>query len=833
MSYTNDGAPENFDGTDQNASNYTSQESENPETTGKTSTNANADFNIAALNKKISAALAMTDDEFFASRPWLKKITAIAHGQFLSVGRWAVLAEVLAFLAARLMPNVRIEGLTAGIDQPLNLFVINAGISGLGKGNAWKMARRLIPTEGVMIPQPASGEAIPAIFVRREPIDPDDKKSNTQPVCRTASAIIRYPEAGWLSGASSRQGSTLIPTLESAFSGEQLGGETKKVDNTVVVPDSCYRLCVVIDAQPSTSRVFLDHEGTGFPQRFVWTTPTDPDVPVSHKTDVPLKQLIDSHNLPAYDDRASDDTTSGDNVRKWLSARYQDAEGLQFMPYSIDQYMIHLPHSVKEKICIDNDEKLRTGKADPNDAHRGEILSRISALIAVQDQCGDGGVNMNEHPDIYVGEEEWALAERVMAHSDQVRNAFLDYARKEEVRKSRARLETRIQAQVSHYQDVLVRRLKRRGPCDKHDLLNGTGTNQRSDYEQALDNETGKRILVRQLGVNGRSIYYLRDQANTIDMLEDATHAPQLVMDRNNIPSIPAPLAQQTIPDLRSMGFNCNYIPFDPAQNRKNGQNEKACLTKLNGLSWRQVAEQDVPESRTRPEQAVAVAEIPGKHELIWDFDRDKTNPQGLSGFEWMETHIGSYGSANFPQTVLDRTPSGGYHARYRIPKKYWGRIQDATHNRDIPIDIRACQRGYVLGIGSRTSAGAYQLCDMPSDNQIPMLTGKMIRVLTYLGCIKPDKTEAMKVEALRQKYFSKAQSKYRGQMDMSPIPEGERNDTLLHQADGLLIHYPEDANNIHDMIFERGRSSGLDDKEIRHIWENAIKYARSCGARV
>ena len=62
------------------------------------------------------------------------------------------------------------------------------------------------------------------------------------------------------------------------------------------------------------------------------------------------------------------------------------------------------------------------------------------------------------------------------------------------------------------------------------------------------------------------------------------------------------------------------------------------------------------------------------------------------------------------------------------------------------------------------------------------------------------------------------------GEPDMSPIPEGRRNDTLYRWGYGRWKNHPEDGERIARDIMERGRISGLPDRETLQI----VKSVRS-----
>lgn len=253
--------------------------------------------------------------------------------------------------------------------------------------------------------------------------------------------------------------------------------------------------------------------------------------------------------------------------------------------------------------------------------------------------------------------------------------------------------------------------------------------------------------------------------------------------------------------------FQCDYTPAGP---------DKVAV------NWKKQATDPNVDTSRIPTDASAYTVVPKQGFIIIDMDVPK---DGKSGWEVLNRQVGEYGSSAFPETWLVQTAHGGYHAYYKIPPELWDLIKDSVHNNGIPIDVRANQKGYVIGAGSvLKDGGRYKLCDIPPTTtddgklEIPELSEQIIRWLKRNSYMKTDTPTppASARHALPSHYGT-------GRPDMSPIPEGQRNDTLHSWGYGRLIHYPDQLQVIHDDLFARGRMSGLADGEIESIWKSLM----------
>lgn len=266
----------------------------------------------------------------------------------------------------------------------------------------------------------------------------------------------------------------------------------------------------------------------------------------------------------------------------------------------------------------------------------------------------------------------------------------------------------------------------------------------------------------------------------------------------------PAPIEfDEGQPTPVEFGFDCDFVPA--------GKDKKA-------YNWKKQVEDEQVDTSVRPDSP-AYAVVPSDGCMVLDMDRSKDG--GQSGWDVVSEQVGSYGSADFPATYLVKTPSGGYHAYYLIPESLRGRMKNAAHPNGIPVDTRVERKGYVIGAGSVTDAGAYDLCDMPAEGTIPVMPTRMVLWLKEHGYVEGyEPTPASHVTASRMPVSRRT----RNRPDMSPIPEGQRNDTLHSWAYGRLMHYPEDKDRIMADLFERARISGISESEADTIWKSVCR---------
>lgn len=219
--------------------------------------------------------------------------------------------------------------------------------------------------------------------------------------------------------------------------------------------------------------------------------------------------------------------------------------------------------------------------------------------------------------------------------------------------------------------------------------------------------------------------------------------------------------------------------------------------------------------------------------DYMW-VDLDCHKQDQMSGWEQIQTDVGPYGTPLLPRTFAVRTPSGGVHLLYHIPSG--ARLKSRTHNGG-QIDFKIGRDGYVVMGGSVLPDGRrYTPIDRPED-RIPDLSDAFLRWAERVDAAdkpRPAPAPARTAAAAAGGAYDPLAAfslpslgmpgSPEGEPDMSPIPEGRRNDTLYRWGYGRWKNHPEDGERIARDIMERGRISGLSDRETLRI----VKSMRS-----
>lgn len=219
--------------------------------------------------------------DFWHARAWLTLIHRYAQAR--RTGPWAVLGVVLARVAASTPPFVVLPPL-AGTDASLNQFVALVGRSGGGKGTAVGVGAELIPNPHVDTVGVGSGEGIAHLYMTRT-------KGGIEQIRQAA--ILDVAEIDTLAALGDRRGSTLLPELRKAWSGETLGFSYADPTRRLPVPAHRYRLVLIAGVQPGRAAGLFGDEDAGTPQRFIWLPAADRSAPTAAPTlpDVPRWRL--------------------------------------------------------------------------------------------------------------------------------------------------------------------------------------------------------------------------------------------------------------------------------------------------------------------------------------------------------------------------------------------------------------------------------------------------------------------------------------------------------------------------------------------------------------
>ena len=345
--------------------------------------------------------------DFFSRRAWLRYTWTYAKA--LRISPWALAGALLARTCALTPPNVVAQVTADDMPMTLNLLVALVGPTGSGKGKAMAHARHLIPApmlSALVEVKPKTGESIPAKYVSKIPaVDADGKQIKGEYTDKVVSdrLLVFMPEIVSMRAAMSRQGSTLLPSLLESFSNEPLGDDTKGKQYQLKLPAYAYRLAAVVGVQPSNSGTLFDETQTGLAGRFLYLPSTDHDMPaLDDKPARPITPFpFDAETLP--------EGNSYERVEALIQFGQREAmpqHGETGYPLTALDY----PHEAA--VYADRQQVLScSGRSDPLDSHRLELVARVAALLRLM-----------EHDGLTVTTDDWNLADVLVRKSDMTRD---------------------------------------------------------------------------------------------------------------------------------------------------------------------------------------------------------------------------------------------------------------------------------------------------------------------------------------------------------------------------------------------------------------------------
>ena len=238
-------------------------------------------------------------------------------------------------------------------------------------------------------------------------------------------------------------------------------------------------------------------------------------------------------------------------------------------------------------------------------------------------------------------------------------------------------------------------------------------------------------------------------------------------------------------------GFKYHKEPTDP-------DNPKAVR------NWKNGKQEDTVEIGAGDVYAV----IPQPGYIIIDMDAPK-DEHSRHGYNILRPMLA-------PTHMVHTPTHGGLHAYYRLPEGWTGKLKNTNHADGIPVDVKVDGRGYVLGAGSNIDGvGFYRLVGDETDVQ-----EAPVELLNWLV------EHGYGVKPMPKPTAVQSGSPRNGRPDLTPVPEGRRNDTLYRWAWGRLHNHEDNEASIHDELVLRGHVSGLGDTEIERIWQSVKETA-------
>jgi hypothetical protein len=246
-----------------------------------------------------SPAAALSDlilpAEFYV-RDVLREIREYAHSRGAAAD--PVLYATLARISGMVPHQCRLDtGIGSVRGASLNLFVIPVGPSGSGKSSSADVSKDIYPGSmfldfGDGLPL-GSGEGIAEAFMGWVEVETGEFLKNGEPKKKKVRCQVRHnaffvaDEGEALTKTIERSGSTIGPTIRTAWYGGALGQQNAEADRRRLVPDGSYSMGMLIGFQPETVLPLLRDAAAGTPARFVYCSTIDPTRPLG-----PLGQAV-------------------------------------------------------------------------------------------------------------------------------------------------------------------------------------------------------------------------------------------------------------------------------------------------------------------------------------------------------------------------------------------------------------------------------------------------------------------------------------------------------------------------------------------------------------
>lgn len=446
----------------------------------------------------------------YTKREWLKWVWSYA--KHYNLNPFALVISVIVREAMRIPVNLLIPSLGVGNGNQagINVYAALVGGSGSGKDMTDRTAAAIVPDIlGAGVHVPVSGEGLAAMFAARIPeLDENGKKTGlSHQTCINPRALLSVSEVSQLSGAAKISSSTLISTMLTQFMGYRFGAFNKFVDNRLEIPDFGYRLCLTVNAQPDSADVFVENEGKGFPQRFLWADVLDPecDTDYDHRTPLPEGEFTWHVNYEHVTLNALADLyEAGD----WTTYMATHTPG----PDTIELTALEYPKIAYRDAFKDSVRRNRGTRAK-RDSHVMLLTAHVAAVVASM-----------RASDLTVTAEDWSIAKAIVDESNRIRERYLasardaitdreaeDMAVKDEARERNDRkIAEKAKARIVK---VLTERDPYRLGMAEKQLRNSLNTVQRKQFTPALGSLIDEHVVSRFDGPEGGAYYTLSQES--------------------------------------------------------------------------------------------------------------------------------------------------------------------------------------------------------------------------------------------------------------------------------------------------------------------------------
>lgn len=315
------------------------------------------------------------------SRPSLSHIQQAARARLVAPD--AVLGAMLARVAAITPHTVELPALV-GRATGLSFFCVLCGPPESGKSAAAGVAHELLPAPARVLDLLPIGTGEGMVEVLFEMVDDVNEAGKPVKVKRQTrfSAIFHIDEGQALADLGSRSGSTLMPTLRSAWTHGTLGNANASVERRRILEGHRYVYGITMGIQPEMAGPLLSDTAGGTPQRFVWFMATDPGA---------IEGVEWPGELP------------------WEPPEPGVLEAIAVTRAGWRRHQLEVDPAIADEVIADRLRALRTDEGEASEAHRMLARLKIAALLGILD--GRLDVNM----------EDWKLADLIWLASREVR----------------------------------------------------------------------------------------------------------------------------------------------------------------------------------------------------------------------------------------------------------------------------------------------------------------------------------------------------------------------------------------------------------------------------
>ncbi|WP_184582758.1 hypothetical protein [Lipingzhangella halophila] len=431
----------------------------------------------------------------WTARPVLGHIQQAAHSRCVSAD--VTLVAVLCRIAAARPPLIQGEAGKGGLS--LNLLMAPIGPPGSGKSTATaSLPRELLPIRddfdfsvhsGI-----GTGEGAIEVFqgyvdVETESVASDGtKKTKTSQVKKQVreNAMFIVDEGSVFNTARNRTDSTLGSHLSSMFYGLGVASPNAQESTKRKLDMNSYSMSAIINLQNEIAGPMLGEQGQGMPQRFVFLSANDRNIPYERVAfPGPLRGVNIGPDSARRKGMGNDDDpfrSVGDD----------------------DAHYLRLPDDIAEEI---HRKRVARGRgdavADTWEAHKDAIIVKLACLLAMLDGRGTA-------PGEYVTREDFEIATAIWDASAAVRDRLLaDIAEDERAsREAKDRKQVEMAGlkeaakltagtDVERVKQKILRRLERVGGDVARRTLyqNAISKGDRKYFDSALDMAVGQELV--------------------------------------------------------------------------------------------------------------------------------------------------------------------------------------------------------------------------------------------------------------------------------------------------------------------------------------------------